>query len=70
MFNLAFSQIEIIIKFLKNFACFTVASQKGKVEVSHAKISRNFSHHKNASAEPHNYPLNLFFTVHKNLVFF
>ena len=70
MFNLTFSQIEIIIKFLKKFAYFTVASQKDKVEVRHAKISRNFSYHKNASTEPHNYPLNLFFTVHKNLVFF
>ena len=78
VFSHNFSQhVQIYLKneHAKNYiicltACFTVASQKDKVEASHAKISRNFSHHKNASTEPHNYPLNLFFTVNKNVVFF
>ena len=50
--------------------CFTVALQKYQVKVSHAKISRIFSPNKNASTEPHNYPLNLFFSLNKDLVCF
>ena len=32
------------------------------------KLATFFSHNKDASTEPHNYPINQFFSVNKNLV--
>ena len=40
-------------------------------KIDHAKTSDFFTQrNKNSSREPHNYPINLFFSVHKNLVYF
>ena len=39
---------------------WTIPLRKDKVKISHTKISHNFSRNKNASTEPHNYPINLF----------
>ena len=49
---------------------FTIPLHKDKVKVSHTKINHIFSHNKNASAEPHNYPIKLVFSVNKNLIYF
>ena len=42
-------------------ASFTIALGKDTVKVSHAKFNCIFSINKNASTEPHNYPINLGF---------
>ena len=49
---------------------FTILLRKNKVKVSHAKINRIFSRNKNAFTEPDNSPINLVFSVNKNLVCF
>ena len=49
---------------------FAISLRKDKVKVSQVKISCVFSCNKNASTEPHNYPLNPVFSVNKNLVYF
>ena len=78
-FSHNFSQ-HIQISCLKNqygknqIICFTapitVALQRDEVKVSHTKINHIFSCNKSASAELHNYPINLFLSVNKNLVNF
>ena len=40
---------------------FTISLRKDKVKVSHAKISHIFSQNKNASVQPQNYPIYMFF---------
>ena len=47
---------------------FKMALQKNKIKVSHTKINHIFPRNKNGSTEPHNYPINLIFSVNKNLV--
>ena len=71
--NILFSQFSqyVQISCLKNqhaknqIVCLTTSSTiplwKDKVKVNQAKIKRIFSRDKNASAEPHNYPINLAF---------
>ena len=49
---------------------FTIPLWKDKVKVSHEKISHIFLHNKNASTETHNYPINLFFSINKDLIYF
>ena len=49
-------------------ASFTITLGKDKVKVSHAKVNHIFACNKNASTEPHNYPMNLSFSVNKNSV--
>ena len=51
-------------------AFFTIAFWKIRVKVSYTKINHVFSCNENASTEPLNYPINLFFSVSKNLVYF
>ena len=43
---------------------------KNKAKVSYIKITHIFSSNKIASTESHNYPINLVFSVNKNLVYF
>ena len=50
-------------------ASFIIALRKDKLKVSHARINI-FWCNKNASTEPHNYPINLVFAVNENLVYF
>ena len=42
-------------------ASFMMAFWKNKIKVRHTKIYHIFLRNKNASTEPHNYPINLFF---------
>ena len=50
---------------------FTIPLPKDTVKDSHAEINHIFSRKKNASTQPHNYPINLFFfSVSKNVVYF
>ena len=49
---------------------FTILLQKGKIKASHTKINHIFLRNKNASTGWHNYSINLFFSVDKNLVYF
>ena len=49
---------------------FKMALRKNKIKFSHTKINHIFPCNKNGSTESHNYPINLIFSVNKNLVYF